>query len=103
LAVKFTPVVPDQLEAFLLGPNPSSGQMNLFYNLPKEMDMLLLNVYNVNGSKVWSSDKIKTMVGAQTTPLNLSFLSNGVYFIRIEEYSKGVLKQNEVKRLIIKK
>ncbi len=103
LAVKFTPSVPNQLEAFVLGPNPSSGQMNLFYNLPKEMDMLLLNVYNVNGSKVWSSDKIKTMVGAQITPLDLSFLSNGVYFIRIEEYSKGVLQQNEVKRLIIKK
>jgi hypothetical protein len=103
LAVKFTPNIFNQLEAFILGPNPSSGQMNLFYNVPKETDMLLLNVYNVNGKKVWSSDKIKTIEGAQRTPLNLSFLSDGFYFIRINEYSKGVLQQNEVKRLIIKK
>ena len=103
LAVKFTPSILNQLEAFILGPNPSSGQMNLFYNVPKETDMLLLDVYNVSGKKVWSSDKIKTIEGTQRTPLNLSFLSNGFYFIRIDQYSKGVLQQNEVKRLIIKK
>ncbi|WOC41107.1 T9SS type A sorting domain-containing protein [Polaribacter sp. HL-MS24] len=103
LSVQFTPNIVNQLEAFILGPNPSSGQMNLFYNLPKATDMLLLNVYNINGKKVWSSDQIKTMEGTQTMPLNLSFLSNGFYFIRINQYSKGLLQQNEVKRLIIKK
>ena len=103
LAVKFTPSILNQLEAFILGPNPSSGQMNLFYNVPKETDMLLLDVYNVSGKKVWSSDKIKTIEGTQRTPLNLSFLSDGFYFIRVNQYSKGVLQQNEVKRLIIKK
>ena len=104
LAVKFKEsIINNQLEPFVLGPNPSSGQMNLFYNLPKETDALLLEVYNMNGSKVWSSDKIKNVVGAQKTFLNLSFLSNGVYFMRIEGYSKGALQQNEVKRLIIKK
>jgi len=103
LAVKFTPNIVNQLEAFILGPNPSSGQMNLFYNVPKETDMLLLNVYNVSGKKVWSSDKIKTRESTQKAPLNLSFLSDGFYFIRVDQYSKGVLQQNEVKRLIIKK
>ena len=103
LTVAFKPNALNQLEPFILGPNPSSGEMNLFYNVPKETDVLLLKVYNVNGSKVWSSNKIKNIEGSQQTTLDLSFLSDGIYFMRIEEYSKGALQQNEVKRLIINK
>jgi hypothetical protein len=103
LTVAFKPNVLNQLEPFILGPNPSSGQMNLFYNLPKETDALLLKVYTINGAKVWSSKKINNVAGSQKAPLDLSFLSDGIYFMRIEEYSKGALQQNEVKRLIIKK
>ncbi len=103
LTVAFKPNVFNQLEPFILGPNPSSGQMNLFYNVPKETDALLLKVYNVNAAKVWSSNKINNILGAQKTPLDLSSLSDGIYFMRIEEYSKGALQNSEVKRLIIKK
>ena len=99
----FKPNVSDQLEILTLGPNPSNGQMNLFYNLTQEVDELLLKVYNLNGSQVWSSKKIKNVLGKQKTFIDISFLSQGVYFMRIEKYNNKTILDSEVKRLIIKK
>ena len=104
LAVKFefnelmTPT-----ESFILGPNPSNGFMNLFYNLPEARDTLLLKVYNLNGAMVWSGNEIKNIVGQQQTPINIEFLTDGVYFIVIEAHKDGELKEKEVKQIIIRK
>ena len=104
LAVKFeSGIQHNQIESFILGPNPSNGFMNLFYNLPEARDTLLLKVYNLNGAMVWSGDEIKSIVGQQQTPIDLAFLNDGVYFIVIETYKDGERKEKEVKQIIIRK
>ena len=99
----FKPNVSDQLEILTLGPNPSNGQMNLIHNLTKEIDEISLKVYSLNGSEVWSSKKIKNISGKQKTFIDISFLSQGVYFMRIEKYNNKAILDSEVKRLIINK
>ncbi|SNR46143.1 DNA-binding beta-propeller fold protein YncE [Lutibacter agarilyticus] len=104
LAVKFdfneliTPT-----ESFKLGPNPSNGFMTLYHYLPEERDLLLIRAYNLNGVMVWSSDKIKSSLGQGVNPINLEFLNDGVYFLVIEAFKQGEIKEKEVKQIIIRK
>jgi hypothetical protein len=102
LNVEFKPNIFDHQESIILGPNPSNGQMNIFYSLPIEIDEIRLKVFNLNGSEVWSSKKIKNISGEQKTSIDISFLSKGLCFMRIEKYNKENLLRNDVKRLIIK-
>jgi hypothetical protein len=52
---------------------------------------------------VWSGNEIKNIVGQQQTPINIEFLTDGVYFIVIEAHKDGELKEKEVKQIIIRK
>ena len=103
LAVKFKSGIQyNHIESFILGPNPSNGFMNLFFNLPEARDILLLKVYNLNGTMVWSGDEIN-IVGQQKTPINLESLNDGVYFIVVEAYKDGELKEKKVEKIIMRK
>ena len=72
--------------AFSIYPNPSSGIVNI--DLDKELTEVHANVYNCYGQKVISKDFSGT-----TTQLDVSSLSDGIYFLSINKGDEIVTKQ----------
>ncbi len=62
--------------------NPSSHNVKLSYESSTEQD-ISLKVLTPGGKIVYSTDRIKLNRGMNDIQLNLSFLSNGMYFISV--------------------
>jgi hypothetical protein len=64
-------------------PNPTSGAINIKYNIPQRTDVLI-ELYDINGNKV--KDLVSTSQlyeGTYIYPADLSELSNGTYICRM--------------------
>ena len=70
-------------------PNPSNGEFNVAMNLESSTD-LTVEVLNLLGAIVYSSDEGKRAVGKQSINVNLTGLSNGFYQLRLST-DKGQL------------
>lgn len=65
-------------------PNPSQGKIEVRTNLPGEYQ---LQINNVQGSSLWQQ---AVELSLQPRPLDLSFLSPGIYLIQIEDTESGL-------------
>ena len=76
-------------------PNPTKGIVNINYTLEDSTD-IMLSLTNIQG-QVISKTKISKTSGLQTDSIDLSSLSNGMYFISIKSsngnYSAKVIKE----------
>ena len=64
-------------------PNPTSGEINIKYNIPQRTDVLI-ELYDINGNKV--KDLVSTSQlyeGTYIYPADLTELSNGTYICRM--------------------
>lgn len=77
-------------------PNPSNGQFTLELNSAVDMNVNL-RLVNVFGTTLWKAEKV-TVNGNYITRLNLNTLSDGVYFVILENNGSSVSR-----KLIIKK
>lgn len=93
----------DQSKVFTIGPNPTSGLLNIFYYLPEQMDKVLMTAYDVQGKRVWHHDGFKNTVGQSSTQINLTSLPTGVYFLSIDVIRAGQIQKREVKRILIQR
>lgn len=93
----------DQSKVFTIGPNPTSGLLNIFYYLPEQMDKVLMTAYDVQGKRVWHHDGFKNTVGQSSTQVNLTGLPTGVYFLSIDVIRAGQIQKREVKRILIQR
>jgi hypothetical protein len=82
----------------VLYPNPTSNQVNLWFNAKGDADYNV-NVYDINGRIVMQEKEGKLMEGEHTIQLNTSQLNSGVYFISIN----GTNNFNATSKLIISK
>ncbi len=81
----------NKAEKFALYPNPSKGILEV--RLPVSAANQTISVFDVNGKQV-----LTTNIGSSYKQLNLSHLSNGVYYIRYKEgrevkYEKFILNK----------
>ncbi|MFT5250502.1 MAG: hypothetical protein ACI93P_002244, partial [bacterium] len=90
-------------KSFKLGPNPSNGLMTLYKYFAEGRDVIKIKIYNLNGALVWSSDIKNNGVSKEKYPIDLDFISDGVYFMVIEAFKQGKIKEKEVKQIIIRK
>lgn len=93
----------EQTKIFTIGPNPTSGILNIFYYLPEQMDNVRMTAYDLQGKRVWTDDSSKNTPGQNQTEANLTKLPTGVYFLAIDVIRANQLQKREVKRIIIKK
>ncbi len=78
-------------DEFSIYPNPSKGIFNIVFNT--ESDAIKFNVYDVLGKNVYSKSN---KAYANNYSLNLSNLSRGVYFLKIDRNNKS-----DTKKLVI--
>jgi len=88
---------------FTIGPNPTSGILNVFYYLPEQMDKVRMTAYDTQGKVVWSNNSFKNTSGQTNTSVDISSLNNGIYFLVIDVVQSNQIQKREVKRIIIQK
>jgi len=93
----------EQTKIFTMGPNPTSGVLNVFYYLPEQMDKVRMTAYDLQGKRVWTNDSYKNTPGQNQTAVNLTQLPTGVYLLAIDVIGANQLQKREVKRIIIQK
>jgi hypothetical protein len=79
------------LEIISIFPNPSSDKMNVFYNSPQS-GTVRISLTDAIGKELFTSD-IPCEPGLNKTSLDLNEYSNGIYFIRISNGSKFVVRK----------
>ena len=72
---------------FLVYPNPSTGTLKLESD---KLEIQNVEVYNLFGEKVFQTSNINHQIENE---INLSFLSKGVYLVRVYDESKGYDKK----------
>ena len=92
-----------QTKIFTIGPNPTSGILNIFYYLPEQMDNVRMTAYDLQGKRVWIDDSYKNTPGQNQTAVDLTQLPTGVYLLAIDVIRVNQLQKREVKRIIIQK
>ncbi len=76
---------------FSLFPNPTTGILNLqLTEIPTSMK---ISIYDVIGKEVLSTQELKTKNAALNTSIDVSSLSNGVYFIKVGNSTKKFIKE----------
>ena len=75
----------------LIFPNPTSTNLNVRYNLPKEDDITIA-LYDMQGKLILKKTIGKQLFGEQQQTLDVSHLSNGTYMCRIEGLHQSVTK-----------
>jgi len=93
----------EQTKIFTIGPNPTSGVLNVFYYLPEQMDKVRMTAYDLQGKRVWIDDSYKNTPGQNQTTVDLTQLPTGVYLLAIDVIRVNQLQKREVKRIIIQK
>jgi subtilisin family serine protease len=93
----------DVAKIFIIGPNPTSGILNVFYYLPEQMDKVRMTAYDIQGKSVWGKDSFKNTSGQTNTSVDISSLNNGIYFMVIDVVLSNQIHKREVKRIIIQK
>tara|TARA_B110000977_G_C11087242_1_gene495141 strand:+ start:237 stop:4448 length:4212 start_codon:yes stop_codon:yes gene_type:complete len=93
----------DMAKVFTIGPNPTSGILNVFYYLPEQMDKVRMTAYDIQGKSVWVKDSFKNTSGQTNTSVDISSLNNGIYFMVIDLVRSNQIQKREVKRIIIQK
>lgn len=71
-----------------LFPNPATNVLTIEYNLLKP-ESISFSIMDVSGKVIEMSDNVKKGIGQQTTTVNTTHYTNGIYFIRMkigEEY-----------------
>lgn len=97
------PVQLDQPTLLHIAPNPTQGEVNIRYYMPEQVDKVVVQVYNLQGTRVWMSDVFKNTPGQTDASINLSHLKDGIYLMVMDVIRNGELKKREVKKLIINK
>ena len=97
VACPTTPLSTNEIKSFktVVYPNPTNGIVNISYNI-ENAAVFTLRVTNIQG-QIIQQIKMEKSSGLQTDSLDLSSLSNGMYFISIsstnETYTTKVNKQ----------
>lgn len=78
-------------------PNPFNSSLDISYQLPKEVENLAINIYNMSGSLVWSFERAGVEAGYYSetwdgTDANAA-ASSGVYLIRMRADEKNVSRK----------
>ncbi len=93
--ISLTSVELNELNKFLdIYPNPSSGMFNLEFNIQSDTE-LLISVYSIIGSKVYTNTKVLSAGPSQIISIDLTDQQAGVYLLEIN----GVVLD---KKLIVK-
>ncbi len=72
-------------------PNPSNGKFNVQYqNASNSTVEVTLDVFNILGDKVYSSNDLK---GQQVSQIDLSTAPAGIYFVKIYDRDKVLVKR----------
>ena len=77
-------------------PNPTSNVAYLHYLL-KEDASVNIEIYNTIGQKVLSENKGKINSGPQTTELNTTNLTNGIYFVKLNIGNNAYVEKISIK------
>jgi len=75
---------------FTLYPNPTDGKINLKMNRMENVEIKNISIYNVFKAELSLDFQIKSSSNIQ---IDLSALSNGVYFIELQTDSKSYIKK----------
>lgn len=76
-------------------PNPSNGEFNVAMNLESSTD-LSIEVIDLLGAVVYSSDEGKRAIGKQSININLIGLTNGLYQLRLSTDKGNVVRRLEL-------
>ena len=75
----------------LIFPNPTSTNLNVRYNLPKDDDITIA-LFDTQGKLILKKTIGKQLFGEQQQTLDVSHLPNGTYMCRIEGLHQSVTK-----------
>jgi hypothetical protein len=81
---------------FTVYPNPATDRLTVEYNNNSE-NIQQLMLYNHLGQKVYQSEKI-TARGNQKLEINISHLSQGIYFVKLSDGSSEIITEKVIKK-----
>jgi hypothetical protein len=84
---------------FNVSPNPVRNQLKLSFNLQFESD-IILEIYDVNMRKLQEVSLGRRNLGPQEETISSSFLSNGIYFIVLNQQSINGKSYKSIKKII---
>jgi len=96
-----SPFQSSNLEFLSIYPNPSSGEVNMKYYLPEQMDGVVAKVYDMLGRLVHIG-LLENKEGASESQMQLNTLQKGNYIVLISADKDGGTKHIANKMLIIK-
>ena len=96
-----SPFQSSNLEFLSMYPNPSSGEVNMKYYLPEQMDGVVAKVYDMLGRLV-HIELLENKEGASESQMQLNTLQKGNYIVLISADKDGGTKHIANKMLIIK-
>jgi hypothetical protein len=73
-------------------PNPNDGDFNLEISRAKAGDRIAINIFSINGQKVYSTSENAT-TESLTIKLSLSALPKGIYLINVQLEQKTITRK----------
>lgn len=80
-------------------PNPSNGNFKIEFTNTDNAKSFNMNVYNIIGELVFSTQMMNSLSGIHSIPLNLSYLAPGTYFLRMFDSNNS--KAMSIQKIII--
>ncbi|MEJ2593903.1 MAG: DUF4397 domain-containing protein [bacterium] len=81
--------------SFVVYPNPSSGIVNINYDLTKASNVSI-SVYDITGSVVQHADLGRQQDQMNQATLDISSLNNGLYFVRVQAGQSVITRRIQV-------
>jgi len=73
-------------------PNPASSFINIEYSLKSESNAMI-SLYSINGEMIEVRNISDAAYGINREHLNISYLTSGIYFIKLQTGSKTIIKK----------
>ena len=96
------PYQPEELLIDSYSPNPTYGEVQVKYYLPKAMTELAILIYDAQGNLILNHNQLENSPGYHLTSFDLSKNSSGIYFMIITGYNQDARRYIDQTKIILK-
>jgi len=96
------PYQPEELQIASYSPNPTYGEVQVKYYLPKAMSGLAILIYDAQGNLILNHNQLENSPGYHLTSFDLSKNKSGIYFMIITGYNQDARRYIDQAKIILK-
>lgn len=96
------PYQPEELQIASYSPNPTYGEVQVKYYLPKAMSELAILIYDAQGNLILNHNQLENSPGYHLTSFDVSKNKSGIYFMIITGYNQDARRYIDQAKIILK-